>query len=208
MIIRWINHACFQIKASGKTIYTDPYEINKGEDPADVVLATHDHYDHFDEKSLKNIAKKDTVVVCPENCAKKAKGFDVRPVTPGSSVKIGDINVLAVPAYNPTKKFHPKGNNWVGYIVEVEGKRIYHAGDTDKIPEMENLGEVDVAMLPVGDTYTMGFEEAAEAAKLIKPKVVVPMHHWDKDLEPFKKMVEGRVPGVTVEILIGKDLEI
>lgn len=205
--LTWISHACFRLEAGGKVFYFDPYEIPDGVPKADYVLASHDHYDHLDAKSLAKVVKDDTVVVCPKSCLKSVKKGRAKGVKPGDDVTLGPATVKVVPAYNPNKRFHPKGNGWVGYVVEVEGKRVYHAGDTDQIPEMASLGPVDVAMLPVGDTYTMGFDEAVDAAGVIKPKVVVPMHHWDKDLGEFKRKLEAAHPDVTVEVLEGRDYQ-
>ncbi|MHA1266660.1 MAG: MBL fold metallo-hydrolase [Candidatus Helarchaeota archaeon] len=207
--IHWIAHACFRIETTeGMVIYTDPYQIGKGEPAADLILVSHDHYDHADKKSIKNIWKDDTKLVCPKSCAAGLSKFNAKGLDPGDSIEIDGINITAVPAYNPNKAFHPKNNKWVGYIIETSGKRIYHAGDTDIIPEMENLGTLDVALLPVGDTYTMGFADAAECSKIIQPSIVVPMHDWDKDLNQFKAMVEQVASNVQVEILKGKDLDI
>ncbi len=208
MKLKWIHHACFQLQTPGMTIYFDPYEMGKGEPPADLILVSHDHHDHYDVKSVKKILGRDTIVVCPKTCTSNIKEGNVKGLAPGDTVEVKGVTIEAVPAYNPNKKFHPKANHWLGYVVEIDGKRVYHAGDTDNIPEMTQLGPIDVAMLPVGDNFTMGFKEAVEATAVIKPKSVVPMHHWDKDLNTFKKMVEEKVPGVRVEILSDNDLEI
>ncbi|MHA1278212.1 MAG: MBL fold metallo-hydrolase [Candidatus Helarchaeota archaeon] len=206
--ITWIAHSCFRINTADKVIYTDPYQI-KGGDPADIILVSHDHYDHADKGSIKEIyVENKTKLICPKTSVGKLKKFDPIGLDPNESIDVEDIKILAVPAYNPNKAFHPKGNKWVGFVIETEGKRIYHAGDTDVIPEMKELGELDVALIPVGDTYTMGFSEAVEACGIIKPKICVPMHDWDKDLTEFSKMVSKDVPFVEVQILKEKDLEI
>lgn len=207
--ISWVTHACFKITTNiGQIIYTDPYKIGAEEEKADLLLISHDHYDHADGKSIKNIIKEDTAVICPKSSSSKLAKFNAKGIDPNDSLEIEGIMITAVPAYNPNKAFHPKGNKWIGFIIEVDGKRIYHAGDTDVIPEMKNLGEIDVALLPVGDTYTMGFSEGVEACKIINPKICVPMHDWDKDLNEFSKMVANSGSAVKVEILKGKDLEI
>jgi L-ascorbate metabolism protein UlaG (beta-lactamase superfamily) len=206
--IKWISHSCFQIVTNDdKIIYTDPYEIKTG-DPGDILIISHDHYDHCDKKSIKLVYTSKTKVICPKTCADGLKNFNAIGLDPNQSTEIEGIKITAVPAYNPNKHFHPKGNKWLGFIIETGGKRIYHAGDTDVIPEMKQLGKIDVALLPVGDNFTMGFSEAVEACGIIKPTICVPMHHWDKDLNQFKKMVNEKVPSVTVEILKGKDLTI
>ncbi len=207
--IKWLTHACFRITTNtGYVIYTDPYKIESGETPADIILASHDHFDHADGKSIKNIIQEDTVVICPKSSSSKLAKFNAKGIDPNDSLDIEGIRITAVPAYNPNKAFHPKGNKWIGFIIEVDGKRIYHAGDTDVIPEMKNVSDIDVALIPVGDTYTMGFKEAVECLNIIKPKIAVPMHDWDKDLNEFSKMVSSTDSGVKVEILKGKDLEI
>jgi L-ascorbate metabolism protein UlaG (beta-lactamase superfamily) len=140
------------------------------------------------------VQKEDTVIIAPDNCSKRFKG-DVRSLKPGEETEIDGIQIRAVEACNH-KRFKPSSKPWhpqgygVGYLIKAEGKIIYHAGDTDLIPEMKMLGSVDVALLPTGDKYTMDSVEAAEAALLIKPKVAIPMHTWDKDTKEFKERVE------------------
>ena len=206
--ITWITHACFKIKSnSGKILYIDPYNMGDDE-PADIILASHDHYDHADKKSIKKVITNNTTLICPNSCTGGLKKFNCIGMAPGESKEINGIKIEAVRSYNPNKNFHPKKNDWLGYIIEVDGKRIYHAGDTDVIPEMNDIKNIDVALLPVGDTYTMGFAEAAEACSIIKPKACVPMHDWDKDLSEFEEMAKAKAPDVKIEILKGKDLEI
>ncbi|NHI95000.1 MAG: MBL fold metallo-hydrolase [Candidatus Lokiarchaeota archaeon] len=206
--ITWITHACFKIKSdSGKIIYIDPYKMGDDE-PADIILASHDHYDHADKKSIKNVITNKSVLICPKTCTSGLSKFNAMGMGPGDSKEINGIKIQSIRSYTPNKNFHPKKNDWLGYIIEVDGKRIYHAGDTDIIPEMNEISNIDVALLPVGDTYTMGFEDAAEACAIINPKICVPMHDWDKDLNEFERLVKEKAPNVKVEILKGKDLEI
>jgi len=194
--IEWLGHASFRFKADDKVIYVDPFNIEGGE-KADIILITHDHYDHCDPGSVNSIKKPETVVIAPESCSSKIP--DARAIKTGETISVKDVEIKAVPAYNIGKSFHPKGNG-VGFVVKLAGKTIYHAGDTDKIPEMENLGRIDVALLPAGGTYTMNAEEAAEAANTIKPGIAIPMH-WGKivgsgeDARRFKDLckVEVRV---------------
>ncbi len=178
--IHWLGHDCFRIE-NDKTIYTDPYEL-QGELPkADLILITHDHFDHLSPDDVAKVAKEDTVIVTIAAAAQKLEG-DVRVVKPGDSVTVQGIPVEAVPAYNvdkfrsPGMPFHPKASGHVGFIITVAGQRIYHAGDTDVIPEMDDI-QADIALLPVGGTYTMTADEAAEAANRIQPKLAIPMHH-------------------------------
>lgn len=196
--IQWLGQSAIRITAE-KTVYVDPWKIRKPE-PADMVLVTHGHFDHMSPDDIDRVSKPDTVVVAPIDCADKL-GKGVRAVKPGDTVAIGGVSVEAVPAYNVNKDFHPPANRWVGYVITIGGRRIYHAGDTDFIPEMKNLHDIDVALLPVGGTYTMDPQEAAMAANTIRPKVAVPFHYGSvvgskADAEKFKQLCE-----VPVEIL-------
>ena len=193
--VSWLGHDAFKIAAS-KTIYIDPFELAGEPEPADIICVTHDHYDHCSPEDVAKIRRKDTVVVAAENCRGKLKG-DVKWVKAGDKVTVDDVNIEAIPAYNVNKGFHPPEAGGVGFILTVEGTTIYHAGDTDPIPEMEGL-EVDIAMLPVSGVYVATAEEAIEAANKIGPKVVIPMH-WGgivgsrTDAERFKELWPGEV---------------
>lgn len=193
-IIKWLGHASFQLKVNERIIYIDPY---RGDYPekADLILVTHSHGDHCSVAKIKSARGADTIVFAPEDCVKKLKG-SVRALKVGEEATVGDIKVRAVEAYNVKRfrsagnPFHPKGFG-VGYLITALGKTVYHAGDTDFIPEMKKLGHIDVALLPSGGTYTMDNPEAAEAALAIKPAVVIPMHRWDTKPDEFKKKVEA-----------------
>ena len=174
--ITWLGHASFKIVAPEGTIYIDPWKLEDGE-PADLILITHDHYDHFSADDVKKIRKADTTIVTTATVAAKLQG-DVKTIKAGEELTVKGIRIEAVPAYNPLKNFHPKSAGGVGFIITAGGRRIYHAGDTDIIPEMANI-KADVALLPVGGKYTMTASEAAQAANMIKPKVAVPMHWGD-----------------------------
>jgi L-ascorbate metabolism protein UlaG (beta-lactamase superfamily) len=177
--IRWLGHASFLIEDS-KKVYIDPYDIPddlaKQLPDADLILITHDHRDHFSPDDMKKILKPSTVVVSikavVDELPEKTKAHIVEP---GDTVSVGGLKIEAVPAYNIKKKFHPKSEGHVGFVVHFDKRTIYHAGDTDLIPEMEDI-EADVALLPAGGKFTMDATEAAEAANLIKPRVAVPMH--------------------------------
>lgn len=171
MEITWLGHAGFMLEGV-KRIYIDPYQIKTGLPPADIVLVTHSHFDHFSQNDIKRILGDSTVIVAPSDCK---MSVNVRNVKPGDTIEIGGVKIEAVPAYNIGKRFHPKESGWVGYVVEMDGVRVYHAGDTDLIPEMKSIN-ADVALLPIGGTYTMNVSEAIEAAKTIKPKLAIPMH--------------------------------
>ena len=193
--IKWLAHAGFQIKAENKIVYVDLEEYGKASEKADLILVTHSHTDHCDPSKIKKVRREDTVVIAPADCVSKIGG-SVKTLKPGEETTVDGIVVKAVDAYNykrfrsPGNPFHPKGFG-VGYLITVEGKTIYDAGDTDFIPEMRQVGYVDVALLPTGDTYTMDNAEAALAAVAINPKTVIPMHRWNTNPEEFKKKVES-----------------
>jgi L-ascorbate metabolism protein UlaG (beta-lactamase superfamily) len=202
--IRCLAHASFQIKTGDQNIYIDPSTnhtgLKKGDfEPADFILVTHGHGDHFDKKLIKSIRKLGSPIIAPPNLKKEIKGGIVWDLSPGQFMKMatGDGTFWATEAYNVKRfrpngePFHPKGFG-VGFLVKFGEKRIYHAGDTDLIPEMEKLSEaeVDVALLPAGNTYTMDLEEAAKAALLIKPKIAIPMHLKGANPAVFKEKVE------------------
>ncbi|MGD0329811.1 MAG: MBL fold metallo-hydrolase [Nitrososphaeria archaeon] len=193
--IKYLGHASFEIKAGDKTIYIDPYE-GEYKDKADLILISHSHDDHCQPSKVKDIRKEDTLVIAPADCALKVGG-NVKSLKAGEKSSFGDVTVEAVAAYNykrfrsPGNPFHPKGFG-VGYLVTVGNKTIYHAGDTDFIPEMKNLRNIYLALLPSGGTYTMDNPEAAEAALAIKPEFVIPMHRWKTDPNEFKNDVEAK----------------
>ena len=193
--ITWLGHDAFKIAAS-KIIYLDPFELAGEMEPADVICITHEHYDHCSPDDVAKIQREDTVVIASESCKGQLKG-DVRLVKAGDRVTIDDLIIEAIPAYNVSKKFHPREAGGVGYVVTVDNTSIYHAGDTDPIPEMEGL-EVDIALLPVSGVYVATAEEAVEAANKIRPKLVIPMHYGSivgsrADAERFKEMWSGEV---------------
>lgn len=173
--LRWLGHDSFQLTTAGKTIYIDPFQL-KGGRQADYIFITHEHYDHFDKVSIDAIKNTNTVFIGPKIVTDQL-GESVITLLPGENHTTPDFTVLAVPAYNLNKPFHPKADNKLGFILELDGKRLYHAGDTDLIPEMGQLGAIDVALLPVSGTYVMTSTESAEAVKVIKPKIAIPMHY-------------------------------
>jgi L-ascorbate metabolism protein UlaG (beta-lactamase superfamily) len=193
--IKWIAHSCFQIKAEEKIIYVDIGRYSKPSEKADLILITHSHTDHCDPDRVKRVLKGDTLIVAPKDCA-SILCASVKTLRPGEETSLENIRIKAVEAYNnkrfrsPGNPFHPKGFG-VGYLVTVHGKTIYHAGDTDFVPEIRQLGQVDVALLPTGDTYTMDNAEAAEATVAINPNVAIPMHRWDTRPQDFKSAVEA-----------------
>ena len=191
-----------------KVIYIDPFKIDKNYNDADIIFITHDHYDHYSEDDIDKVKKNDTVIVAPEELLTKLlrKGFRqdyIITVTPDEQDMVEGIKFETVPAYNTDKQFHPKENEWVGYIIELNGYRYYIAGDTD-ITEENKKVKCDVAFVPVGGTYTMDFKEAAFLINEIKPKIAVPIHYGSvvgtkQDAVDFKRLLH---PEIKCEILM------
>jgi L-ascorbate metabolism protein UlaG (beta-lactamase superfamily) len=179
--IHWLGHDCFRVEGT-HTVYFDPWKLAPDAPPADIVLVTHDHHDHFDMDDIRKIAGPGTVIVGPKVVTDQVSGFETLTVAPGDTVEVKSAKVTAVPAYNLTKfrspgvPYHPKEAGYVGYILDMDGRTIYHAGDTDEIPEMRGI-EVNVALLPVSGIYCMSGGEAAEACTVIKADVAIPMHY-------------------------------
>lgn len=208
----WLGHAGFLI-SNKKIIYIDPYNISKTEPKADIILITHSHYDHCSIADMQKITKRGTIVVIPPDCQSKITKLEevnMQIMEIGDEIDLEGVKVKAVPAYNPEKQFHQKSEGWHGYLIKFENVVIYHAGDTDIIPEMEKLTGYGkdknefVALLPVGGTYTMTAEEAAKAALIIKPTLAIPMHYasiigTDEDAGAFVKLCEQA--GITAKIL-------
>ncbi len=194
--IAWLGHASFRITAPEGVIYIDPWKLGASAPPADLILITHHHSDHYSPDDVGRLLKPDTVVVTTAEVAGKFKG-NVQVVKPGDTVTAAGMQVEAVAAYNPDKQFHPKQMGGVGFIVTAGGRRIYHSGDTDLIPEMAAC-QADVALLPVGGKYTMSATEAAQAAERVNAQVAVPMHWGEiigsrEDAEAFKAACKTRV---------------
>jgi L-ascorbate metabolism protein UlaG (beta-lactamase superfamily) len=204
--IHWLGHDSFRIDDEGVIVYIDPYRL-KGGPKADLVLITHDHSDHASMADVALIQKEDTVIVTTAAAAQKLSG-QIKTVKPGEKLTEKGIPIQTLPAYNLTKfrspgvPFHPKEAGHVGYLITVKAIRIYHPGDSDFIPEMKGL-KPDVALLPVSGTYVMTYEEAAEAAAAIQPKVAIPMHVGEgigslTDAERFKE--KASVPVIVLPI--------
>jgi L-ascorbate metabolism protein UlaG (beta-lactamase superfamily) len=178
--IAWLGHDSFRIGGS-KTIYIDPWKLAKGAPAADLVLVTHDHGDHLSARDIAAVSTPATVVAGPAEVAKKVSGRAVT-LTIGQTTTLAGVAVTPVPAYNTNKftspgvLFHPPGDGKLGYIIELDGRRIYHAGDTDAIAEMDGI-TVDVALIPVSGTYVMTAEEAARACTMLRAALVIPMHY-------------------------------
>ena len=188
----------------GKIIYVDPFHIKENYKDADIILITHSHYDHFSEEDIEKVRKADTKIYVTEDYVENAKsiGFSenkIVGVKPYQTYHEETIEINTVPAYNVNKQFHPKENNWVGYILKIEGISYYIAGDTDITEENKKI-KCDVAFVPVGGTYTMTAKEAAELVNIIKPKVAIPIHYGDivgtkEDADTFVNSLEDGIDG-------------
>lgn len=208
--IKWLGHSGFLIKNS-KTIYIDPYNIKTNSEKADLILITHSHYDHCSVADMNKIIKEGTKIILPADCQSKITRFEIpikmQIIEPNQEVSYGNIKIATLPAYNIDKPFHSKDECWVGYLIKINGLLIYHAGDTDSIPEMQKLtgyNEKLIALLPIGGRFTMSPEETIEAAKIIKPSIVIPMHYGsvvgtNEDAKEFQELCKEE--GINCEIL-------
>jgi L-ascorbate metabolism protein UlaG (beta-lactamase superfamily) len=200
--IEWLGHSGFLIK-NHKVIYIDPFNLKEDSEKADFILITHSHYDHCSIADIKKIIKEGTKILLTADSQSKITRFqipiNIQIVEPNQELAFGDMKIATMPAYNLDNPAHPKDEGWVGYVVKINGVTIYHAGDTDLIPEMQKLtghNQPDkkfIALLPVGGRFTMNVEEAVEAAKLIKPFMAIPIHYGSvigekKDAEDFVEL--------------------
>jgi L-ascorbate metabolism protein UlaG (beta-lactamase superfamily) len=216
VITRLSRASWFKIESRNLVLHFDPgytgYFQNQGiplieiEDKADLILITHFHKDHLQPEAINRILGKKTVIVATSNCVDRIKS-NIIVIKPGDSLNIEAINIRVVDAYNTkeghsTRKVHHRGN-FVGYLVSFENGRIYFAGDTDHIPEMKNLGKVDIAFLPIGGTFVMDIEEAVNAVMEIKPRIVIPMHQSKNDPEVFKKEVLSKTSSEIIILNVG-----
>ena len=202
--IEVLYHSSIRINKE-KTIYIDPFKIDRNYNDADIIFITHDHYDHYSEEDIDKVINENTVIVIPEELLTKVlkKGINknaIITVEPNQKYMVQGIKFETVPAYNINKTFHPKENDWVGYVIEINGIKYYIAGDTD-ITEENKKVKCDVAFVPVGGTYTMDFKEAAQLVNQIQPKVAVPIHYGSvvgtkQDAEEFIKLLHTNVKGV------------
>ena len=202
--IEVLYHSSIRINKE-KTIYIDPFKIDKNYNDADIVFITHDHYDHYSEEDIDKVINENTIIIIPEELLTKLlrKGINknaIITVEPNEKYMVQGIKFETIPAYNTNKTFHPKENDWVGYIITLDGIRYYIAGDTDITKENRKV-KCDVAFVPVGGTYTMDFKEAAQLVNQIQPKVAVPIHYGSvvgtkQDAEEFIKLLHTNVKGV------------
>ena len=205
--IEVLCHSSIKIN-KGIIIYFDPFKIEKNYNDADIIFITHDHYDHYSEEDIDKVIKNNTIIVSPIDLLEKLlnKGLkkeNIISVEPYEDYNIKNLKFSTIPAYNVNKQFHPRKNNWVGYLIELEGITYYIAGDTD-ITEDNKKIKCDVAFVPIGGTFTMNYQEASELINTIKPKIVVPIHYGSivgtkEDAINFKKLIN---PEIECKILI------
>lgn len=204
--IKVLYHSSIKI-SKDKIIYIDPFEINKNYNDADIIFITHDHYDHYSEADIDKVINENTNIVVPEELLTKLlkKGINknaIITVEPSKEYMVQGIKFETIPAYNINKTFHPRENEWVGYIVEINGIRYYIAGDTD-ITEENKKVKCDVAFVPVGGTYTMDFKEAAQLINEIQPKIAVPIHYGsivgtEQDATDFIRLLHPAIKGINL----------
>ncbi len=202
--IEWLGHSSFRLVGK-HVIYIDPFQLKGEHQTADLVLITHSHHDHLSLGDIQKIMGPQTWIVGPVDTPSKLGklGSDVKfhMLKPGEALTHNTIKIMGFPAYNLNKPFHPRANGWLGYLVEIEGVKIFHAGDTDAIPELKALKDIDILLLPVGGTYTMTAEEAAALANTIMPKIAIPMHYGGlvgtvADGDKFKRLARCAVGNI------------
>ena len=202
--IEVLYHSSIRINKE-KTIYIDPFKIDRNYNDADIVFITHDHYDHYSEEDIDKVINENTTIVIPEELLTKLlrKGINknaIITVEPNKNYMVQGIKFETISAYNTNKTFHPKENGWVGYIIIINGIRYYIAGDTD-ITEENKQVKCDVAFVPVGGTYTMDFKEAASLINEIKPKIAIPIHYGsivgtEQDAIDFIRLLHPEIKGI------------
>jgi L-ascorbate metabolism protein UlaG (beta-lactamase superfamily) len=199
--LHWLGHDTFRLDQP-LVIYIDPWRLPVANPPADLILISHEHFDHCSPEAIEKIRTAGTVILANMGAA-KSLGEGVTVMKPGEQHVVGSITIEAVPAYNVDKPFHPQEANHLGFILEIDGERLYFAGDTDVIPEMKSI-RCDIALLPVSGIYTMDADQAAQAAGILHPKIAMPMHYGageigtSADAERFqeKSPVPVAIPGV------------
>ena len=202
--IEVLNHSCVKFKFE-KIIYVDPFKLKAEYKDADIILITHEHFDHYSEEDIEKVKKETTKIVITQDLKQRVKSYGFKEeniivVKPNETYEVEKIKIETLPAYNVGKKFHPKENGWVGYIIENEGKKYYIAGDTDITEENQKI-KCDIALVPVGGTYTMDYKEAATLVNIIKPKIAIPIHYGSiigtvEDAENFLKLLSDEIKGI------------
>lgn len=193
--ITWFRQSSVRIKRDGIELHVDPWGVTEASQ-SDYILITHPHYDNFSEHDIARACGPNTVVVAPASMRKQLEQVD-HLMRPGDMIQLAGVDILAVPAYNISKRFHPPENKWLGYVFTLGGVTYYHAGDTDLLESMSEI-RCDVAFLPCGGHYTMGPEDAAQAAQECEARLVIPVH-WGgpvgsrEDAEKVKSLFPGEV---------------
>ncbi len=200
--IHWLGHDCFRLEGS-KVVYFDPYQLSGAQKPGDIVLITHEHFDHCSPDDLAKVLRDGAVIVTNAKSAEQLDGKNVRVVAPGDVMDVAGVKIEALAAYNTNKDFHPKSAGMLSFVVTLDGVTYYHAGDADFMPEMKDI-RVDIAFLPVSGTYVMTADEAVQAARAMKPEIAIPMHYGAivgtrDDALNFKNALEGEVRVVVLE---------
>ena len=206
--IEVFTQSSIRIRCDAGTVYADPFRMKISPHDADIVLITHDHYDHFSPEDLAKVINPATILVVPEKLADKAAAFSaqvkaIETVLPGQQYQIAGLSLETVPSYNRIKPFHPKKNGWVGYLLDLDGQRVFIAGDTDKTKENSAV-KCDIALIPIGGKFTMDPKEAADLINTIRPKTAIPTHYGTivgkkSDGDLFASFVD---PSIDVRIII------
>lgn len=200
--IQVLYHSNIKINIE-KVIYIDPFKIEDNCHDADIIFITHSHYDHYSEEDIKKVIKENTKIIVTSDLKEKTESItnseNLIVVQPNENHCVEGISFETIPAYNTNKQFHPKQNNWVGYVIELNGLKYYIAGDTDITDENKTV-KCDVAFVPVGGTYTMTAKEAAELANIIKPKIAIPIHYGSvvgtkQDAKDFVNLLDKGIEG-------------
>lgn len=173
--VKWFGHASFRIQSGTCVLYIDPWKLPDSPHDADLIFVSHSHYDHCSPADIEKISRADTAILAPAETVKKLRSASA--VDPGQEMTFKEITVATVAAYNIGKTFHPRGHNWCGAVFSLGDRRVYYSGDTDLVPEMSDLKDVDLALLPVGGTYTLDSSQAAKACQAIGCKAAIP-YHW------------------------------
>ena len=210
--INWLGHSSFRI-THNLIIYVDPWKLNENV-KADIILITHSHFDHMSISDINNLIKEKTTLVAPESAKSELSEVNCEKIfmNPNETKIVKEINISTIPAYNKNKDYHPKTKKWLGYVIEIDGEKLYFAGDTDYIPEMKKLEDIDIAFLPISGKYTMNVNEAVNAALDIQPKYAIPTHYGDiigdsNDAKEFIRLLREKDP--TIETLeLEKETEI
>ena len=207
--LTWIHHATVLLQGSA-TVAIDPWKLPADTPKADLIVVSHSHYDHLSMDDVARVAAEGAAIVAPPDCHKTLQGAgDLVALEAGTIVQVKGVTIEGVPAYNIGKAFHPKANAWCGAVITLDGSRVYYAGDTDFVPEMRNLADIDAAWVPVGGTYTMDARAAADAVNAFQPKLAIPYHWGDivgavSDAQRFAELAECQVkvlsPGESVEV--------